>query len=243
MQPHPAHVTFTAASLRNNGQHAPPVHDRLPAACPIAGLSDPLRTMLPMSGSLDRYRTMATDDLADAYRQVGGLVRAAEAQRLQILAVLDEREAHRADGCVDAAQWVAATDNGPTRRRQSRRGHGPGPHRAARHHHRRRVVPDKMREHLRQRDRCCRWNGCSRTRGLRAHHIDHWIADGETEERNCVMLCRVHHALVHEGGWTITGDPTTNDLHFHRPACGTTIPVAPAPAHPDLRKRYGLDAA
>ena len=55
----------------------------------------------------DRYRT---DDLMQAYRQLGGLVRAAEAQRLAILAVLIEREAHRADGCLTPAQWVAAAD-------------------------------------------------------------------------------------------------------------------------------------
>ncbi|MCU1372990.1 MAG: endonuclease [Actinomycetia bacterium] len=63
-----------------------------------------------MSGSLDRYRTMATEDVAAAYRDLGGLARAIDAQRLQLLAVLDERQAWRLDGALDAAQWVAATD-------------------------------------------------------------------------------------------------------------------------------------
>jgi len=59
---------------------------------------------------VDHYRRAATDDLMSAYRALGGLVRAAEAQRSAILAVLVERDAHILDGCLDAAQWVAAAD-------------------------------------------------------------------------------------------------------------------------------------
>lgn len=66
--------------------------------------------MSGMTEMVDRYRTMATDDLMGAYRDLGGLARAIDAQRLAILAVLDEREAFHIDGCVDAAQWVTATD-------------------------------------------------------------------------------------------------------------------------------------
>ena len=66
--------------------------------------------MSGMSSSLDRYRTMATDDVAAAYRDLGGLIRAIEAQRLAMLAVLDEREVATVDGCLDTAQWVAAAE-------------------------------------------------------------------------------------------------------------------------------------
>jgi hypothetical protein len=109
---------------------------------------------------------------------------------------------------------------------------------------RRRIVPEKMRRRLRQRDRGCVFPGCGRTRALRAHHIEHWMPDGgETEEDNCVLLCHRHHALVHEGGWTITGSPTDASLTFRRPSGGAALPITPPPARPDLLRRYGLDAA
>ena len=66
-----------------------------------------------MGGSLDVYRTMDSDDLAETYRSLALLARAVEAQKLLVLSVLDEREAWRADGSLDAAQWVAMTDAVP----------------------------------------------------------------------------------------------------------------------------------
>jgi hypothetical protein len=48
-------------------------------------------------------------------------------------------------------------------------------------------------------------------------------------EENLVCLCRRHHRLVHEGGWTITGN-ANNQLWFHQPN-GTTI--ATKPVHVD----------
>ena len=109
---------------------------------------------------------------------------------------------------------------------------------------RRRIVPDKMRRRLHQRDRHCRFPGCNRTRGLRAHHIAHWMPDdGATEEDNCVLLCHRHHVLLHDGGWTMTGDPSTpTGLTFRRPS-GAAVPNTPPPARPELLHRWGLDAA
>jgi hypothetical protein len=31
----------------------------------------------------------------------------------------------------------------------------------------------------------------------------HWIDGGETGLSNCLLLCRFHHTLVHEGGWRV----------------------------------------
>jgi hypothetical protein len=33
--------------------------------------------------------------------------------------------------------------------------------------------------------------------------LRHWADGGETSLRNTLLLCRHHHTLVHEGGWTI----------------------------------------
>ena len=34
-------------------------------------------------------------------------------------------------------------------------------------------------------------------------HLVHWLEGGETAESNCVLLCRRHHVLLHEGGWVL----------------------------------------
>ncbi|HKK27020.1 MAG TPA: DUF222 domain-containing protein [Gemmatimonadota bacterium] len=65
-----------------------------------------------------------------------------------------------------------------------------------------RTIPSALRRALEIRDRGCRFPGC----GLRftdAHHVTHWGDGGETSLQNCVLLCRYHHRLVHEGGWTL----------------------------------------
>ncbi|MGI9039017.1 MAG: DUF222 domain-containing protein, partial [Gemmatimonadota bacterium] len=65
-----------------------------------------------------------------------------------------------------------------------------------------RSTPTALRRALEVRDRGCRFPGC----GLRytdSHHIFHWIDGGPTSLKNTVLLCRVHHRLVHEGGWTV----------------------------------------
>lgn len=59
-----------------------------------------------------------------------------------------------------------------------------------------------MRRALRVRDKGCRFPGCTNTRFIDGHHIKHWADGGETSLDNLVMLCRHHHHLVHEGGFT-----------------------------------------
>ena len=65
-----------------------------------------------------------------------------------------------------------------------------------------RTVPPALRRALEVRDRGCRFPGC----GLRfcdAHHVVHWADGGETSLENTILLCRRHHRLVHEEGWTL----------------------------------------
>lgn len=65
-----------------------------------------------------------------------------------------------------------------------------------------RVVPRGMRRALRARDRNCRYPACS-ARRVDAHHVHHWARGGDTSLENLVLLCRRHHRLVHEGGFSI----------------------------------------
>ena len=64
-----------------------------------------------------------------------------------------------------------------------------------------RTVPRAIRRALDARDRTCRYPGCSHTRWLDAHHIEHWTEGGETSLGNLVLLCTRHHRLMHEGGF------------------------------------------
>lgn len=66
----------------------------------------------------------------------------------------------------------------------------------------RRTVSPALRRALEARDRGCRFPGCG-SRYTDAHHVRHWAEGGPTDLDNCLLLCRHHHRLVHEGGWTI----------------------------------------
>ena len=68
-----------------------------------------------------------------------------------------------------------------------------------------RQISRRLRRALEHRDRCCVVPGCGATRGLHAHHIQHWENGGMTELDNLVLLCPYHHRLHHRGVITITG--------------------------------------
>ncbi|HET6734886.1 HNH endonuclease signature motif containing protein, partial [Mycobacterium sp.] len=78
---------------------------------------------------------------------------------------------------------------------------------------------------------------CGATRGLHAHHIQHWEDGGPTELVNLVLLCPYHHRLHHRGIITITGpadrlvvtDSTGRRLN---PGSLARPPTKPPPAVP-----------
>ncbi len=70
-----------------------------------------------------------------------------------------------------------------------------------------RKVPPWLMRQLRERDMCCRFPGCTRTRSLHAHHITPWSRGGKTNRKNLGLYCRFHHRLLHEGAWSLRGDP------------------------------------
>ncbi len=65
-----------------------------------------------------------------------------------------------------------------------------------------RVIPPAMRRALRARDEGCQFPGCTHQYFIDGHHIKHWADGGETSLQNLVQLCRFHHRLVHEGGFS-----------------------------------------
>jgi hypothetical protein len=88
-----------------------------------------------------------------------------------------------------------------------------------------RTIPPAIRRALMLRDRGCAFPGCTHTRFLHGHHINHWLHGGETSVENLALLCRPHHRLVHEGGWTIARG-VDGELVFTSPA-GRGLPVKP----------------
>lgn len=68
-----------------------------------------------------------------------------------------------------------------------------------------RLFTARQRVALAARDGGCRWPGCERPPSwCEAHHIEHWQRDGgQTDVDVGVLLCRHHHLLLHDHGWSI----------------------------------------
>jgi hypothetical protein len=79
-----------------------------------------------------------------------------------------------------------------------------------------RVIPPAIRRALQLRDPVCRFPGCNSRHGLDAHHIHHWADGGETRVDNLVHICRHHHRLIHEGGFSVIRS-TDGTLRFFTP--------------------------
>jgi hypothetical protein len=86
-----------------------------------------------------------------------------------------------------------------------------------------RTVPPRMRRALDQRDGGCRFPGCG-SRFCDGHHLRHWGDGGETRLDNLVLLCRVHHTAVHEGGFRV--EMVAGEPRFRRPD-GRPLPDVP----------------
>jgi hypothetical protein len=77
--------------------------------------------------------------------------------------------------------------------------------------------PRWLRRRLHARDQGCRFPGCGERRVVSAHHVQHWTNDGPTDLANLAEVCRYHHRLVHEGGWTMTLDVAAQTATFTSP--------------------------
>lgn len=88
-----------------------------------------------------------------------------------------------------------------------------------------RAIPPALRRALDHRDQRCRFPGCLCTRFVDAHHIEHWAEGGATRLDNLVLLCRRHHVLVHEGGFSLAVE--NGEVVVRRPD-GRVVEQAPA---------------
>jgi len=79
-----------------------------------------------------------------------------------------------------------------------------------------RTVTTAQRKALMVRDQTCRFPGCDRPQAwCDAHHVRQWAKGGTGDMDNLLLLCRHHHTLIHQHGYTISGDAIRP--RFHRP--------------------------
>src|SRR2546423_1408231 len=70
--------------------------------------------------------------------------------------------------------------------------------------HAARTIPAPTRRALETRDRHCVFTGCGRPLNwCDGHHLVWWTKGGSTTLPNLALLCRPHHRLVPEDGWTL----------------------------------------
>lgn len=67
-----------------------------------------------------------------------------------------------------------------------------------------RTIPDGLRRAVAARDRGCAHPGCNRPPSwCEVHHIHAWEHGGATKLDNLVLLCKVHHRMLHHSEWIV----------------------------------------
>ncbi len=105
-----------------------------------------------------------------------------------------------------------------------------------------RSISAALRRALKRRDGGCRFPGCTNTRFVDAHHIHHWADGGETRLDNLALLCRHHHRLIHEGGFSV--ERSASGAIGFRDRNGQNIPAsAETRFRGNVRTLFAADAA
>jgi len=95
-----------------------------------------------------------------------------------------------------------------------------------------RIVPERTRLVIEERDGACRVPGCERSRWLEVHHVTHWEDGGPTDTANLVALCGRHHRLHHSGRLGIAGDADDPDGMVFTDSSGRCLTGSGRPAPP-----------
>jgi hypothetical protein len=98
-----------------------------------------------------------------------------------------------------------------------------------------RIVPARTRRLVEDRDRGCRYPGCTSTTHIECHHLIHWADGGATDTFNLACLCPFHHDAHHDRDFNVEGDAddpagltfTTRHGFPIRPGPSFTTPANP----------------
>jgi hypothetical protein len=82
------------------------------------------------------------------------------------------------------------------------------------------TIPSALARAAKLRDGGCVFPGCTHLGHFDLHHIRHRTNGGENSLANLTCVCRVHHRMIHEGGYSVT--VAAGRFHFRRPD-GTVI--------------------
>jgi hypothetical protein len=80
-------------------------------------------------------------------------------------------------------------------------------------------IPAGIRSAVRLRDQHCRWaGGCHQpAAACQVHHVRHKADGGQTNLRNCILLCFYHHqVMIHRQGWTLVLNPDGTTTAWNR---------------------------
>ena len=110
-------------------------------------------------------------------------------------------------------------------------------------------IPTRLRQHVTERDATCTFPWCGNAGRHDLDHREPWIhpddggPPGQTSTPNLGRLCRLHHRLKTNGGWSVHRQPDTGDLIWTSPhhrlyrvnrsgtnSLGTTSPPDTPPA-------------
>jgi Domain of unknown function (DUF222)/HNH endonuclease len=98
-----------------------------------------------------------------------------------------------------------------------------------------RTIPAWLWRQIKYRDGGqCRFPGCRHRRWLHGHHIEWWSRGGRTDLDNICSLCPHCHKLVHELGWTVSGN-ANGVLTFTSPT-GRVLTTGPPGLRPEVRE-------
>ncbi len=95
------------------------------------------------------------------------------------------------------------------------------------------TIPTALARAVKLRDGACVFPGCTRQSFVDLHHIHHRADGGQNTLTNLACLCRTHHRMIHQGGYTITAT-TAGHYQFHRPD-GTALLTEPTSVPPGDR--------
>lgn len=100
-----------------------------------------------------------------------------------------------------------------------------------------RVVDPWLRRVVLDRDKCCIFPFCGRTKWLIPHHLLPWWEGGPTDEPNLGGVCFEHHRLVHEGGWRARRRASGDGYWWIRPD-GTVLIPRPVRLRDEVRELF-----